>query len=260
MTSRPMILGDMTWRELEESLDLIEVALVPVGALEQHGPNLSMRCDAALAEEVALRLEKRYRPRVLVAPTIPLGISEHHMSFLGTISLREGTLIAIARDVVSSLMRHGLRRFLFINGHGGNIPALSVACSEIERDLSCPFVAASTYFASYDTAVDAEYPDCGKGGHACGMEVSLALSLRPDLVRSGALEAHEPGPRLAEGDVVLPLVENRALEMPYDFREITLNGCLGDAREASEAYGDAMVESILERIGGLIEMIAREYA
>jgi creatinine amidohydrolase len=260
MTTAPLFLEEMTWPELESRLRDIEMVLIPVGATEQHGPNLSLRCDAALADAVAKRLEAKYHPRVLVAPKLNLGISHHHMGFPGTITLRESTLVAIARDVVGSLMQHGFRRFLFINGHGGNSAALNLACSEIKRELEPAFIAASTYYASYDQAIDEEFVDCGQGGHACGMEVSLALSLCPELIRHDTLEAMVPGPRYAEGEVVIPLVKRNALEIPYAFHELTRNGCFGDARKASKAYGDAMVESLLDRVSALIDMALKTYS
>jgi creatinine amidohydrolase len=259
MTPKPLILEEMTWPELEAVIGQVEIVLIPVGATEQHGPNLSLRCDTALADAVARRLEANCRPRALVAPALPFGISRHHMGFPGTITLSESTLVAIARDVVASLMHHGLRRFLFINGHGGNSAALNVACATIKHELKPAFVAASTYYASYDASIDEEYKDCGGGGHACGMEVSLALSLSPDLVRHDALAAIDPGPRFKEGEVVIPLVRNKALEMPFMFHELTKNGCFGDARKANKAYGDAMVESLLERMSALIDLAIAEY-
>jgi creatinine amidohydrolase len=259
MTTKPLHLEEMTWPEVQATMDQVEIVLIPVGATEQHGPNLSLRCDTALAEAVARRLEARHRPRALVVPAISFGISRHHMGFPGTITLSESTLVSVAKDVVASLMHHGLRRFLFINGHGGNGAALNVACAAIKHELEPAFVAASTYYASYDPAIDEEYKDCGAGGHACGMEVSLALSLCPELVRRDALAAIEPGPRFKEGEVVLPLVRNKALEMPFAFDELTSNGCFGDARKANKAYGDAMVESLLERMSALIELAITEY-
>jgi len=166
----------------------------------------------------------------------------------------------IVRDVVQSLMHHGLRRFLLINGHGGNCPALNIACAEIKRDLGPAFIAASTYYASYDPAIDEAFQDCGAGGHACGMEVSMARSLCPELVRHDALKAMEPGPRYGEGEVVIPLSMKKALEIPFSFHELTKNGCFGDARKANKDYGDAMVKSLIERISALIDLAIDNYS
>lgn len=260
MPGQPLFLQDLTWPELEAALPKIELVLVPVGSTEQHGPNLAMSCDTTLADKVCARLEQLLRPRVLVAPAIPYGISHHHMGFCGTVTLHEQTLISIVKDVVTSLMQHGLQRFVLLNGHGGNNGALGIACAQIERELEPTFIAACTYYSAYDPAIDQRFADCGKGGHACGMETSLALELAPDLVRTEALADIEPGPRYVEGNVVVPLVQRRALQIPYRYRELTRNGAMGDARKARPEYGKAMVDSVVEQVTGLIELaIARPF-
>ncbi|MFH1811324.1 MAG: creatininase family protein [Pseudomonadota bacterium] len=253
MSDRPALLERLTWPEIQDILPKVELVLIPVGSCEQHGPNLELACDADLARAVCLRLENNLRPRLLVTPAIPFGISPHHMGFPGTVTLRESTLQALVHDVIASLMHHGLRRFLLVNGHGGNIGTLNAACTSIQRELNPDLVAVCTYYNMYDPEIDRRFDDSGQGGHACGMEVSLAMVLQPKLVRSEALAAMEPGPLHTLRDLVVPLVRRKALDIPLPFDQLTRNGCMGDARRASLPYGQAMVDSIVAQAEALIE-------
>jgi creatinine amidohydrolase len=253
MNDRPRRIEHMTWPEVKAALPEIELVLIPVGSCEQHGPHLELCCDAALAHAVCLRLEEQRRPRLLVAPAIPYGVSDHHMGFAGTITLREQTLGALVHDVVASLMHHGLRRFLVVNGHGGNSATLGATCTRIQRELQPDLVALCTYYNLYDPEIDRRFADGGQGGHACGMEVSLAMVLQPGIVRHGALAPAEPGALADRRDLLVPLVRRKALDIPLPYDALTANGAMGDATRASLPHGQAMVESIVEQALVLID-------
>ena len=109
------------------------IAIVPIGATEQHGPHLPVMVDARLAGEVSLRAARivaQHKP-VVVLPTIWCGMSEHHMSLSGTITLDFATMAAVVRCVCESLLRHGFRRIFVLNGHGGNTAALETIVTEL---------------------------------------------------------------------------------------------------------------------------------
>jgi len=129
------VLTEMTWPEAKEAFQTATLAIVPIGAQEQHGPHLKMSCDAVLATEMARRLAERLYPHAVVTPTVNMGVSPHHLNFPGTITLHPETLIRLLRDIVRSLHRHGLRRFLFLNAHGGNQATLQVAATALAEEL-----------------------------------------------------------------------------------------------------------------------------
>ena len=118
----------MSWPEVETYLKRSNGVIVPIGSTEQHGPTGLIGTDAICAETLAWRAGEL--ADAIVGPTLTVGMSEHHMRFPGSVTLRPTTLISVVRDVILSLARHGFRRFFFVNGHGGNTASIDAAFFE----------------------------------------------------------------------------------------------------------------------------------
>lgn len=236
------LLTEMTWPEAERALETVRLAIIPVGAHEQHGPHMKESCDAVLATAMSYKLGERLFPHALVTPTVNMGISPHHMNFPGTITLRPETLLGLLRDIVTSLHHHGIRQFLFLNGHGGNQSTLGVAATTLsqELDVEC-YYAKTTAFAKNAMK---KHVQSTLFGHSCEREVSEALYLAPQLV-------HED--RLVKGDIVAGgrwenMRPGKAIQGFYKYEEMTRNGCIGDATQASYEAGKEIVEEALEEL------------
>ena len=169
----------MTWPEVEHYLTRTRGVIVPIGSTEQHGPSGLIGTDALAAEGLALAAGEALE--AIVAPTLPIGMAQHHLGFAGTASLRPSTLLAVIRDLVTSMASYGFRRFFFVNGHGGNVATLSAAFSEIYAEASFAArvgelrCALFNWYESHALApfVRETYGD-QEGGHATPSEVALA--------------------------------------------------------------------------------------
>ena len=129
------LLGELTWPEAKRRFQEVDVALLPVGAIEQHGPHLPLDCDAFDADYLAKAVAERCKePSPLVLPLISYGVSYHHEDFSGTLSVNPETLSQMVYDIGMSAVKHGITKLVIVNGHGGNSPALHFAAQMINRD------------------------------------------------------------------------------------------------------------------------------
>ncbi len=121
-----MRIADMNWMQVEEYLKRNDLAVLPIGSVEQHA-YLSLATDAILAERVAVEAAEPLG--VPVFPVVAYGITPNFRAYPGTVSLRIGTMLAVVRDALDAFAEQGFRRVLVVNGHGGNVPVRSL-CAE----------------------------------------------------------------------------------------------------------------------------------
>lgn len=161
------------------------IAVVPLGATEQHGPHLPAGTDSMTVEwlaQEAARIASEHVP-VIVTPALPFGSSDHHLVFGGTISLGTETYYRVLHDVVGSLVTDGFTRIFLVNGHGGNHELAQLAARDAALKHPVRVAAGSYWNIAWQPLIEA---DAHRGrrlpGHAGDFETSLMLSLRPDIV------------------------------------------------------------------------------
>lgn len=126
-------LQDITWEDAAEYLKKDDIIILPIGSTEQHGPAGPLGLDSYVA--ISLAEDTAKKADVLTAPPLWFGDSSHHLDFAGTISLKTETLIAVTKDIIRSLVRHGFNKIIVINGHkSSNLAALSTACRSLHQD------------------------------------------------------------------------------------------------------------------------------
>jgi creatinine amidohydrolase len=183
-----MQLALSTWQEVEDYLRTQNGIIVPIGSVEQHGPNGLIGTDHLCAEVVAKGVGDAIG--CAVAPTLAYGMSQHHLSFTGSATLRPSTLMLVVRDVVQSLAVHGFRRFFFINGHGGNVATVTAAFDELYAakslgDMEAPVRCRMTFWSDGPRSKEVanELYAGVNGSHATPAEVSLAQYYQPQAIK-----------------------------------------------------------------------------
>jgi creatinine amidohydrolase len=172
-------LSSMTWWEAEERFGQTRLAIVPVGSVEQHGLHLGVGADWIQAWEIARRVGER--TGVLVLPVMPYGVSGHHKEFPGVITLEPETLQRVVYEVLASLNRYGVERVVFMNGHGGNLGAITGAAkgARDDFDMLCAIVQWWDVLRSRPVF---GHPAEEHAGYA---ETALMLASRPEAVEIG---------------------------------------------------------------------------
>jgi len=175
----------LTWPEINDTLELGKVCIVPCGAIEQHGPHLPLDVDVVCPVEIARGAGREAPESLLVLPPVCYGYTGHVMDFPGTINSHFEHFIHHVLDITKSLAYHGFKKILLLNGHGSNMPNLEMVArrTNLETDAEC--VAAGWWsFLTVDPAFlprwrQSKFP--GGCSHACELETSFMLQLRPDL-------------------------------------------------------------------------------
>ena len=160
------------------------VAVLPLGATEQHGLHLPTGTDHLLVETIASRaaLAAADRADVIVAPTIPYGFSAHHVGFGATVTLSTGTLTALLEDACTSLLGCGFRRLFILNGHGGNEELIRVVARQVGTTSGAVVAAGSYWVIAWDRLRARGVDAIGRlPGHAGAFETSLLAMARPDV-------------------------------------------------------------------------------
>lgn len=162
------------------------LVVLPVGAIEQHGPHLPVGVDTYAVTQIAHAAAQTLGGQIplYVAPTLPFGSSHHHLPFGGTLSLSTETYLRVLVDLVESLVAGGFRRVFILNGHGGNNELIQLAARDMALRHPVSVAAASYWSIAWEALVAADaHQHGGLPGHAGIFETSLMLALRPELIR-----------------------------------------------------------------------------
>jgi creatinine amidohydrolase len=256
MQSDMAVTESVMWKELSaEDLRAKAAAnaivILPVASMEQHGPHLPVGVDTFLCEAVCKGAADATAAElpVVVAPTLWCGLAEHHMAFGGTFTFDIPTYRAVLLAFLKSLERHGFKRVLIINGHGGNIAALNAFLPDFARETSLK-VRAATYFELAEAELAPSLEDQKGVMHACEVETSLMMVVAPDTVKADRLgEAVDRRVAANTGE------GGRWNVTPARFRsfqELTPSGVYGDARRSSREKGEKLLAICVNTLAAVL--------
>lgn len=192
----------LSWCEVEKYLEQRNDIIIPIGSTEQHSYQGLIGTDAICPEVVAHSFGEKHG--VLIGPTLPIGVAQHHMGFPGSMTLRPLTFINTVLDVIDSANRHGFQKIHFFNGHGGNIAPLNTAFAEAYANYSlqnkeCPFkcMVSNWFLGKRVGELSDKYFPGKEGRHATPSEISLTYFAYPEAIKA----ADRPLPESADGSV-----------------------------------------------------------
>lgn len=189
-TGSPIRWESLTWPEARAVVNPHRAAIIPVGAVEQHGPHLPLSVDTLLGEAAALGVSAL--TGVPVVPTLCYGVSASHGDFAGTISLRPETMIDLVQDVIDSLYDSGVRQFILLNGHIWNSGVLDVSAEKLRVRHKDARVRSLGYVTMYPGPEVNGHVRFGRAlMHANYFETSVMLHLYPELVRMELATSHQ---------------------------------------------------------------------
>jgi creatinine amidohydrolase len=240
-------LYEMKWPDVA-ALSRDTPVVFPIAALEQHGRHMPVFTDSLLLGEVVRRVQEQVEANVLFVPLMWLGNSEHHLDFPGSMSASPRVYLDMLRDEVENFLRHGFRRIVLLNGHGGNIVPSQQALFELRqkyRERSDLLLLSATYWTlggkphEVDRSIRQQ-----QMGHACEWETSMMLRIRPDLVGPlSKIEAVDPGRAFAPA--------HRA----WITKDRSAAGHIGDPQYATVEKGETLLQVFAADVVALLERV-----
>jgi len=228
------MLNEMSWTEAKEYFTKNDMAILPVGSNEQHGPQNPLGTDHLIAKAIAEETAKR--TRVLCLQVVPFGVSSHHRQFWGTIYISPRTFKKYVRDVCLALNYYGVRKIVIVNGHGGNLPALI----ELARELREEEVFVSIF--QWWEVAGKLLPDLFKPeerGHAGAEETSMNLALHQHIVDMDKAVDEEPRRHFTQTE---------GITFPFDTVDKTSSGVFGKSTTASAEKGKEIFKVVVNEL------------
>src|SRR6476469_32621 len=257
----------MTWPEVDARIaDGVDAVLIPIGTTEQHGPHMPLDTDCFIARSLAVRAAERGGEAgvsILVAPTLHVTLSWYHMQFPGSMRLSTTTFLPVFREVCDSLVHHGFENLVAVNGHGGNIAALTVAVNHYFETTGRRVFLVQWWDLASDMLAEIEGPMI----HAEEAETSLAMALGQRVETDRATrDAWDRGAAVKEAGLTWTSYGRYDMRptgpgvvVPMDMlRDITASGVVGDATGARVRTGEQIVAALIPRIVQVCKEMSRK--
>jgi creatinine amidohydrolase len=248
----------MTNPEVEAFLKTGRTVIVPVGAVEQHGPHAPLVTDVIIPQEIARRLAPQIQ--AVVAPPVNYALSYPHHGFTGLAYIRIPTFMALIEDLCLAFAASGFKRIVFLNGHYDNTYAIAYACANAAYKLSKDVKAFPINYWDGMTAEEAgEFFSMEKGLHANEAETSAILAINPNLVDLEHANAEfPPFPKYTVNTG--PVHTAFFFTSPGSVHWATKSGTWGDARKSTPETGERYIEIGVKSTLAVLENLEKTFA
>jgi len=245
-------LARISWSDAKEAFSKNDVVILAVGSTEQHGPHNPLGTDHLNAEAVSREVGNR--TNTVSLPVIPVGVSEHHRQFPGTLWVSPKVFREYVKEVALSAVSHGAKKVVIVNGHGGNTASLLEVAGDLRRECSI--------FAAVVMAFPPGMMEVG-GGHAGAGETSANLYWHPQLVKMDRAPKTKQKEKLG-GLTMIGMGRVGLAQFPWDTIDLTETGLLGgagqelDASPASAEKIKPIMEAFLKELCAFVEALKKE--
>lgn len=255
-------LSKLNSQDIKNLINSKTVIVIPTGSMEQHGPHLPVEVDTRLVTEIARRAAKKASTEVdvLITPPVWSGCSNHHMDFAGTLSLNQDTFIKVTKEIAGSLIHHGFKKIVLLNGHGGNATPLKLAVDQL-RDSTKGDVLVTTF--SYWQLIEGEVSsirESGPGGisHSGEFETSAMLYLDDALVNKEKIAKFIPKWRTSYFGTGWYVPQS--VHLGFHIKDFSYTGVYGDPTVATKEKGDKLIKVAVDKVSKfLIEFSGWEF-
>ncbi len=241
--------GEMNRWELDQRSEMVDTAILPVGSLEQHGPHLPLDTDSYdagyLVEKAVEELDSAKPP---ILPTIPYGVSDHHMSFPGTVTLSSDTVEDMVVEIGRSVLQHGFFKLYIYNGHGGNDSALKTAARKLKKETGM-----AVFVDSFESVYleKEKIVESANDVHAGEFETSLVLANREEKVDERTI----PKKEYDFPDEKMEFDHEPEFFYSWHTHDLTETGVIGDASKASKEKGEKLWDASIQKVKNRLETV-----
>ncbi|MFK7778855.1 MAG: creatininase family protein [Gimesia sp.] len=235
--------AEMTAREIKEVSRESTLVVLPIAAVEQHGPHMPTATDTIICTAIAEQIEQNLSESLLLLPTLWLGASQHHLRWGATLTSRVENYETLLCEICESLLDDGFRRVLILNGHGGNIGPMQISLRRLQVNYRNSLLMAASYWSIAEQEIASLMEgECKTLGHACEAETSLIMHLRPELVKESEIANFiDYAPDVVDGVYIC-----------RDMFQRTQKGATGRPDLASAEKGGKMFSAIVERVSDVL--------
>ncbi|MDH6592663.1 creatinine amidohydrolase [Variovorax sp. TBS-050B] len=257
--SLPRFWSQLTTRDFAALDVTATVAVLPLGATEQHGPHLPLGVDSVLADGIVAAALPLLAPElpVLFLPTQQIGLSPEHARFAGTLTLSAETLIRVWNEIGAGVARAGVRKLVLFNAHGGHVGAMDIVARELRAAHGLIVYSVSWFNLPLgDAGAQFSAGEHRFGVHAGQIETSMMLALAPQQVRmQAAKDFRSTSEARAAGYEILG--NGRSAKLGWAMEDYNAEGAAGNAAAATAQAGQAVIDTAARQLALLLDEVSR---